>query len=245
MKRINAITFLLITMIYASFAQEFNKTSLQLDMGASVTFPNQFKVETMTNIDGHPVTKYYPCSGYFAEIIGAYYINQGVNLQSGITFNFSRLRVIDKAGVIKNKGRINKSYIQVPLLLNFQVSKDKPFNLAAGLYLGYLLEARQKGESILNLSEVIVVNPNDPLLLNNSQFDYNDDISSNFIKYDFGLSLQASYAWSLNNKYTLLFFTRFNSGLVDIDSNDRISNTYYTANKFINLNLLFGVGFKI
>jgi hypothetical protein len=236
-RRIIAFLLLGIVSTLNSSAQDFKKLSFQFNLGSTVSIPDQSKVMQPTS---QIETSYLPCSGYFGELLGSYHFTEKASIQSGINYNFSRQRITDKIGSQENKGRIKKSYLQIPILLKYKISNKRPFNIAIGPYFGYLLQAQKKGGlEIIGFAAFM-----------GSWYPVSEkideiDIKSDYHEYDYGISFQTDYELSLKNQHALTFLLRCNYGLTDITSEKSQPEVGYKAVYTRNINLFFGVGYGI
>jgi hypothetical protein len=239
-KKIIVLVFITITLTFNSYAQDFKKLSFQFDAGATVSIPNYNKSEYLTNITDHPETTYLPCSGFFGEIIGTYQLSKKTSLQSGINYSFFRQRIVDEIGNEERKGRIKRSYLQLPVLFRYKLSNNHPLNIGIGPYLGYLTHAKRKGGLVV---EYIVPLWNEWYAIPTEADEM--DLKSGYYEYDFGLTLQGDYAIALKNQHALLLLLRFNYGLMDITSDKSSPEIGYEERYTRNISLLFGIGYRI
>jgi hypothetical protein len=235
-RRIIAFALLGIVLTLNSSAQDYKKLSFQIDMGATVSIPNQSKVIQPTN---QIETSYLPCSGYFGELLGSFRFTEKASIQSGINYNFSRQRITDKIDIQENKGRIKKSYLQVPILLKYRISNKQPFNIGIGFYIGFLLQAEKEGG--LTASSTIYNN----IIIPTYARTIDMNIKSSYHEYDYGISFQTDYELSLKNQHALTFLLRCNYGLTDITSEKSQPEVGYKAVYTRNISLYFGVGYRI
>ncbi len=238
------LTILGLLIISSISAQDIKRFDFQFDIGTNLAIPSTRSYETMVEIEGHPETKYQPGLGYFAEILMTYNFNNSLGLQSGINYNQSRLRVKDKTGLIENNGDIKTTYINLPILIKYRFSKSSPFTAAVGAYLGLILNANQNGVSIIDTAGFVVIPGDEPPIVE-PKTNYSDDIKSNFKDFDFGMTLEIGYEFTLSEKFSGLFFSRFNYGLLDVKSDEFYGGSKYTIDKWHNIGLTIGLGIKI
>ncbi|MCK9207958.1 MAG: PorT family protein [Salinivirgaceae bacterium] len=229
------ITFISVTSL---FGQDFKKVDYQFDFGTSMTIPYKKSIERFPNID-NPKTDYSSSFGYFFEFIGTYNLNSTFSIYSGINYQATRLGINDMVGAITNTGYIATSYLNIPIFFKYHVLSS--LSISAGSYIGVLISAKEKGTTYIDLS---VLDPSDPILetIDPTQ-DYNNNISRDYKKYDFGLSSQLDYEIGLSDKLSGIIFTRLNYGLINVITND--ISTYNSAKDWKNINLLLGIGIKI
>ena len=130
-------------------------------------------------------------------------------------------------------------------MLNYRLSENVPVSISAGTYLGFLLFAQEKGTSYLDTSNLIVVDPNDPLLQPEQK--YENDIEEDYYLIDYGLLLQLEYEFSLNKKISGVILSRFNYGLKNVLSSgiDKRETIHSAAYEWKNYNILIGIGIKL
>lgn len=225
-------------------SQDIKRLEFQFNIGTNISFPSTRSYETMVQFEGHPETKYASQFGYFAEVLMTYSFNKNLGLQSGVNYNNSKLKVVDKTGLIESKGDITTTYIQLPILIKYRLSDSFPFTFAGGVYCGLMLNACQNGTSVFDITG-LETSPDGEIPLVEPVFNYSDDIKTNFKDLDFGLSFQMGYEFNISEKYSGLFFSRFNYGLIDLKSDEFYVGSNYSIGKWHNIGLLIGIGIKI
>lgn len=240
------ITLTLIGLLFLNVnlivGQEFKKIDYQFGFGTTVSIPYKKTVELWPEFEGHPKTDYNSSLGYFFELIISYKINAKFAINSGLNYNYGRLKINDKIGLTESKGNITNSYLNVPILIRFQLSDNIPISFSSGAYMGILIGAKEKGTSYIDTAGF--VDSGDPVLESIEPVqDYNNDIKGNYKKYDFGLSTQLDFEVKLNNKFSGIIFSRFNYGLTDVITNETYTNS--SASEWKNMNLMFGIGLRL
>ncbi len=247
MRRIIIIIIIFLFSQSENYGQENKKFSYQFDIGTTLTIPYKSTVEfqTLLPINGSNKTSYKTDFGYFIEILSDYNINEKVSITSGLNYNYISYKINDGEGIITSEGKLNNSYLSIPLLFNYQLSEKIPISISAGTYFGLLLFAQEKGTSYLDTSKIIVVDPNDPLL--QPEQDYENNITEDYYSVDYGALLQLEYEFNLNKKISGVLLSRFSYGLKNVLSSD-LSNrkTMHSATtEWKNYNILIGIGVKI
>jgi Outer membrane protein beta-barrel domain len=220
------------------FGQEFKKINYQIDIGTTLTVPYKKTIEVMTEYEGHPVTDYSSNMGYFFEFLISYNINTKFSIESGLNYNYSKLKINSSIGFTDNKGHLTSSYIGLPIMIKYRALDY--LSIACGPYFGLLLSVKEKGTSYIDTSAFIYPGGDlDPgFQIIEPVQGYNNDITERYKDFDFGLSGQVTYDIKLGDKLTGLIFTRFNYGLI----NCIVDDINY---KWKNYNLIIGLGIKI
>ena len=242
-----ALTILMILSQLSTFAQDSKKISFQFNLGTSVSIPDQsiVDIQTLVAINGAYRTEYKSSFGFFTEFLINYDFNEKLGLTSGLNYTHSSLKISNEQGILSHEGNLNISYLNIPLMVGYQLSEKIPLTVSGGTYLGIFLNASEKGTRYLDTAGLVFNDPNDPHL--QPEKDYDNNINEDYFSTDFGVMLQLDYQKELNEKLILVFMTRFNYGLKNVLANDlntRVSK-YSAATEWQNHNLLFGVGIKI
>ncbi|HBH49170.1 MAG TPA: hypothetical protein DDX98_11045, partial [Bacteroidales bacterium] len=143
-------------------AQNEKRTDIQFDFGTTISIPYKRTVETMIEVEGHPETHYKPGFGYFIEVLLTYNFNSKFGLQSGLNFNQNQLKTTDKIGLRESKGTLNKTYINLPILIRYKIAESSSFTFSGGAYIGILINANQNGVSIIDTANMVLGQENDP-----------------------------------------------------------------------------------
>ncbi len=245
MRKIAIIIVIFIFFNLENYGQESKKLSFQFDIGTSITLPYQSEVEfwTFTAIDGSNKTSYKSDYGYFIETLLTYKLKEKISLTSGLNYNYISYQIIDGYEGFLSEGSLNNSYLSIPLKLNYRISKKIPISISAGAYIGFIMFAQEKGTRYMDTSMFVALDPNDPLL--QPEQDYDNNIKEDYSSIDYGLLFQLDYELSFNEKISGVIFSRFNYGLKDIYSGNNKSAIHNSAFKWKNYNILIGMGIKI
>jgi hypothetical protein len=242
-----ALTILMILSQLSTFAQDSKKLSYQFNLGTSLSIPDQSTASynILIPVTGTFKTDYQSSFGYFSELIVNYGFNDKFSLSTGLNYTYSSLSIVNEEGSTRNEGHISSSYLNIPLMVGYQLSEKIPLTVSGGAYLGVFLNAREYGIQYLDTAGLIFYDPNDPFIIPEQEYDHN--INEDYLSTDFGVLLQLDYQKELNEKLILVFMTRFNYGLKNVLVDDyQIRETKYSAAKeWENHNLLIGVGIKI
>jgi len=224
-------------------AQDVRKMDYQLDVGTILTIPYRKTIEILPEFEGHPKTAYTSDFGYLFEFLVSYSANGKYSILTGLNYNYFSLKINDKIGLIENKGNLTSSYFTLPILIKYRLSDKIPFTLSAGPYIGYLVNANEKGTSYIDTAGLVFAEP-DPLIQSIEPVrKYNTNIKKDFTSIDYGLSLQLEFEIKLNKLLDVVILTRFNCGLKDIVTNDLVNNSL--AGDWKNYNLTIGLGLKL
>jgi hypothetical protein len=223
------------------FGQDFKKINYQLSFGTTVTIPYKKSIEIWPEVDGHPRTEYGSNFGYFSEFLIFYNINKKISINSGLNYNYSRLKINDKIGFVESKGNITSSYIQIPVLISYHLSDKLPISISSGPYLGLLISAKEKGTSYIDNT---IIGSGDPAMyLLEPVYEYDNIIRKDYSSIDVGLSMQINYEIRIGENLTGVILTRFNYGLVDVMTNEIVNKN--TASEWKNYNLMIGLGIRL
>ncbi len=224
------------------FGQDFKKMNYLIDVGTTLSIPYKKTIEIWPDIENHPQTDYSSDIGYFLDLKIQYNINTNYAIISGLNYNHSSIKTDDKTGLIENKGNISTTYLNIPLLLKYQLFNSFPLSVAAGPYLGILMNVKEKGTTSVDISNLLYYE-SDPLIYYVSDQKYENDIKKDYTKIDLGIGVELNYEIKLSSKLAGVIMTRFNYGFMNVLTND-LAN-YSSADKWKNYNLLIGFGIKL
>ena len=242
MKQILMILILGLISLGEIYSQDFKKINYQLDFGTTLTIPYKKTIEIWPDFAGYPQTDYSTNFGYFLEALISYNLNSKYSISTGLNCNLTSLKINDKIGLIESKGNLTNSYLTFPVLIKFRLSDKKPITISAGLYLGLLISANEKGTSYLDTAGLVFAEP-DPIIQIEPTQKYDTDIKKDYTSIDYGLSIQLDYEISLSRGLKGVILSRFNYGLKDVLTNDLINNSL--AKDWKNYNLMIGFGLKL
>lgn len=177
----------LLGLVSLSNAQETSSTGAQFGVKGGLNFTNLYIDEVD---DTNMLTSFN--AGVFAE----FPLTQGISIMPELNFSRKGSEVEESVLGETYKAKFKLSYLEVPVLLKFNVTPN--FNLHAGPYFAYLLDAKTDIEN--SAGENI------------ETFNYDTD---DFDKTDFGLSAGLGFDF---NSFGI--GARYNYGLSDIDNND-------------------------
>ncbi|WP_068475223.1 outer membrane beta-barrel protein [Saccharicrinis aurantiacus] len=123
-------------------SQESKKLYYQLNIGTSLSIPSQSSVAASANSEGLG-SKYYSDFGYFINSVVSLRSGERSGFTSGLNLIMINTEIDEELGVVTFKGSRHVSYLQVPLLFDFYLSKR--ISLSAGVYGGVLLSVKEKG----------------------------------------------------------------------------------------------------
>lgn len=246
-RKILIISVIILISHYENYGQEGKRLNFQVDFGTSITLPYKTSVEyqTLLPISGSYKTNYETDFGYFAEILSIYKVKEKISLTTGLNYNYISYKINDGIGIMTSEGNLKNSYLNIPLFLNYRISEKIPVSISTGTYLGILLYAQEKGTMYLDTTNIIVVDPNDPLLKPEQQ--YNNEIKDDYFSVDYGILFQLEYEFSFSEKISGVFLSRFNYGLKNILSSgmDKQQTEHSAAYEWKNYNILVGIGIKM
>lgn len=237
----NKIIFSLLGLIlfFSTIGQETKKINYQINFGASVSIPYKSQIEIEWNSDDGPITYFKPDIGYFAELMLSYNFNKRMLLNTGASFITSNLQEHSFIGIVERNGIRQTNYLGIPLTFDYQVLKNKALRAGLGLYLNFLINAKEKGTRYLDTTGFYIYYPDPALESLEPVEEYNANVTERFNLIDFGLIAKVEYEFKLTEKFALLVFSKFNFGLAKIRE---LPNWY---DEWRNYNFLFGVGLKI
>ena len=226
---------LLCTLWIISFsieAQDSTKISYQVNAGALLAIPykNEVVFKQPGNYPG--IVKYQQDVGCFFEMWLVDSMSPNSNFSGGIEFSWSRLATQSYFYHQNFNGTLEDLRCNVPLVFNFKISHNPPVYLGIGGYLNIPVFVDEKGSYVI---DTVGLQPSDHLLSIKSTGTYHYGVMNHYKAIDAGLIVQAEYDYCLNTKFTSVFFSRFNYGLINTLKRD-ISYVWR------NYSLLFGIG---
>lgn len=241
------ITGVLLGIIVSASAigQVNKKWHFQLDFGTTLTVPFMKTEENSSGHNGQTIDvekiNYSSEFGYFAEIMASHNLNPELSLLMGGSYSNKTFEITSEAGLLSSKGTITTSHIRIPLQLRYNLMKKIPVAISFGPYLSVLTGANEKGTLYLDTANMTLSDPNDPLLL--PETNYSDDIKENFEALDYGLTIQLDYEILVSKKITGMILTRFNYGLTEVIKEHPAGIS--SPERWKNYNFDIGVGIKI
>ena len=218
------LRFLLIIMMcfcIKTYAQD-NKINFQLSLGPTISIPKTSEL-TNTDVDGSPEIKSSINIGAFILPSVNYSINKKSSLDFGIGFFLDRFSIEDKIGAVTNKGNRSISQIQTPISFNFHFSQDKSYQFGIGGFASFLISAKEKGDTTTNLSQIDIIDPNDPNF-SNPNISYDNDIKDNYNSVSFGAFIQLKKSISFSSDKKGFILLRINQYFNSIKNNDSDSD---------------------
>lgn len=142
----------------------------------------------------------------------------------------------------ENESRIN--YIEVPVLLKLHFSKSKSWNfyLEGGPYVGFLVNAKQRGSGTSQF--FVDAQGNMPLVIQNplgtppvielpaQSFDETNEVSDQFNNFNFGLQGGLGVQKQIDDKYEVLFGTRASYGFLSVQEDSLLGTSNIGALTF-------------
>ena len=221
------------------FAQDFKKINYQINAGTIMSVPYKKTIEIWPDIENHPRTDYGSAFGYFLDLKIQYNLNDKSAIASGFNYSLFSVKIEDKAGMIENKGNISTTCLNIPLFFQYKLFNKLPISVAAGPYLGILLNAKEKGTTTYDISG-LEYSESDPLIYYLEDQKYENDIKKDYKKTDAGIVVELEYKINLGSKLSGVLLTCFNYGLVNVLTND-LAN-YSNADKWKNYYFIIGIG---
>jgi hypothetical protein len=198
------------------------KINFQLSAGPTLSVPKTSEL-TNTNVDGSPEIKSSINIGAFILPSVNYSINEKSSLDFGIGFFLDRFSIEDKIGAVTNKGNRSISQIQTPISFNFHFSQDKSYQFGIGGFASFLISAKEKGDTTTNLSQIDIIDPNDPNFSNHN-ISYDNDIKDNYNSVSFGAFIQLKKSISFSSDKKGFILLRINQYFNSIKNNDSDSD---------------------
>ena len=240
---------ILTVFVLSSYAKdkENNKFNFQFDLGTNISIPYKNKVLAPTTLlptenNGCYKTVYNSSFGYYLEVLTSYQLSDKFSISSGINYNYTSIKITDEEGLSVSKGNLTHSYMNIPLIIRYKIMNNIPLYISTGGYLGFMVNAKEKGTTYLDTARIVVVDPNDPLL--QAEQNYNNDITSDFKNLDFGLLFQLEYEIKFSEKITGVFLSRFNYGLQEVILTQK-EIKHSSAYEWKNYGILIGFGIKL
>jgi hypothetical protein len=214
------LTILFYALTFASFGQ-----SSPLNVG----FEGGFGLASLRGndfIDKNHSSK----TGYSAGLFVQYNFNKILSLRSGTyleqkgsSFDFwAEDQNGQQIGPIQ--GKMNISYLNVPVLLRASFGKKTTYFVNAGPYIAFLLKQNEHTEAFSNYPET------------------NADRTGDFTKVDAGLSAGLGISFDIKSKYALSLEIRDNLGMTNISKPTITNNGTIKTNT---LNALVGFVYKL
>ncbi len=194
------------------------KIEFQLSLGPTLSVPKTSEL-TDTNVDGSPEIKSSINIGAFVLPSWNYSFNEKSSIDFGIGFYLDRFSIEDKIGAVTNKGNRNISQIQIPINYNFHFSQDKSYQFGIGGFTSFLVSAKEKGDTITDVSQIDIIDPNDPTF-SNATISYENDIKDNYNSVSFGAYIQLKKSFSFSSKKKGFILLRINQYFNSIKNND-------------------------
>ena len=185
------------------------KIEFQLSVGPTVSIPKTSEL-TNTNVDGSPEIKSSINIGAYILPSLNYLINENSSIDFGIGYYLDRFSIEEKIGPVTNKGNRNISQIQIPINYNFHFSQDKSYQFGIGGFTSFLISAKEKGDTITYLSQIDIIDPNDPIFISNSTVSYDNDIKDNYNSVSFGAFIQLKKTFSFSSEKKGFILLRIN-----------------------------------
>ncbi|WP_026755276.1 outer membrane beta-barrel protein [Sediminibacter sp. Hel_I_10] len=201
------------------------KIQFQFALGPTLSIPKT-SASTNTNVDGSPEIKSSINMGAFILPSVNYSLSESSSLDFGIGFFIDRFSIEDTMGAVTNKGNRNISQIQTPINFNVHFSQDKSYQLGIGAFASFLVSAKEKGDTIIDVSNIDLIDPNDPNFSNGATVIYDNDIKDNYNSVSFGafLQLKKSISFSSDKKgFILVRVNQYFNAIKNNDSNADIS----------------------
>ncbi|MBS2101027.1 porin family protein [Carboxylicivirga linearis] len=222
-----------------TYSQDCKKINYQFDFGTTLSIPYENTIEYSTNFDFHPQTNYNSEIGYFLEFLVSCNLNNKYGISTGVNYSYSSLGIIDKIGRFENKGSLSASYVNIPVLFNYRITDKIPISISAGPYIGFIIDAVEKGTSYIDTTGIITMEPE----IFETKYNYDTNIKEDYTSIDYGLLLQLDYEVNLTKGLNGVILTRFNYGLKNVLTND-LSNKS-SAHEWKNYSIQIGLGLKL
>jgi len=234
------ITTVLISICISSilFSQQSGSFGYQLSGGVTIAFPEHSFTEYYPQFEGHPVSYYDLGADYFIEATAIYHLSERIDIYGSIGYLNTKLNVIDSLGSLSFNGFYRTSQLSIPVMVMFRPLNKIPLQIGAGAYVSFLLVQKQKGTQYIDTTGFSenIRDPNDPLLVDlQKEVDY--EISDHMNPVEFGLNAKMSYAIKINDKFSLVPFSKFNFGITEMSD--------FEIRTWKLRNLLIGIGLQI
>ncbi len=238
-----------VTFTISTYGQEnTKKNNFQFDLGTNISIPYKKHIEfySVFPFNGSNKTDYSTNFGYFLEFSSLYNLNGKFFIASGINFSYTSIKIFeDILPFITTKGNLTNLYLKVPFIVKYKLLNNTSFFISSGAYLGFLVNAKEKGTTYLDTSKLVAYDPNDPLL--QPEQNYNNKVNADFTQFDYGLLIQLEYEIKLGKHLTGNILTRFNYGLRNVISTGINKKEMEHSAAFVwkNYEALIGIGIKI
>ncbi len=222
------------------------KVEFQLSLGPTLSVPKTSEL-TDTNVDGSPEIKSSINIGAFVLASWNYSINEKSSIDFGVGFYLDRFSIEDKIGAVTNRGNRNISQIQLPINYNFHFSQDKSYQFGIGGFTSFLVAAKQNGDTTAALSQIDIIDLNDPIFSNTS-ISYDNDLKENYNSVSFGayIQLKKFFSFSSNKKgFILLRINQYFNSIKNNDSDSDLSQFIEFKNEKEPTTVNLGIGIII
>jgi hypothetical protein len=223
------------------------KIDFQLSLGPTLSIPKTSEL-TNTNFDGSPEIKSSINIGAYILPSVNYSLNEKISFDFGLGFYLDRFSIEDKIGAVTNKGNRSINQIQTPINFNLHFSQDKSYQFGIGGFVNFLLSAKEKGETVIDYSQVDIFDPNDPTFINNSTVSYDKDIKDNYNSVSFGafIQLKKSISFSSDKKgFVLLRINQYINSIKNTDTNSDLSQYIEIKNEKEPTTVNLGIGIEL
>jgi len=234
-----ALSILLNLYLFA-FSQENNKIGFSFNSGITFSIPLQKEATqfyTDVNINGSERTKYYPSHGFFIDLLLNKSLASNQTFSFGLNYSKYSVRVHDLGFFREQKGNIESTLLNLPILFNFKYSNSSKFSFTYGTYLTLILDVIEKGTSYDAL--------NNPRKVPENQYNFN--IKSDYNPIDMGLIIQQNFEHKISKKLNLNIFARLNLGVTNVISKDVFNRKteYSAADRWSNTYISIGTGLRV
>ncbi len=158
----STITLIGFILFLNTSAQEVQKFNYQLNFGTSISFPYQ-KTYEFPVTEGKFISSFKPGYNYFIEFMTSYNFNHRMLLNAGASFINNQIQENNISGPFEKDGIIRNSYLGIPIIFDYQVLKKTPLRAGLGVYINFLLYAKEKGTRYADTSGLSSYFP-DPVL---------------------------------------------------------------------------------
>lgn len=223
------------------------KIDFQLSLGPTVSIPKTSEL-TNSNLAGSPEIKSSVNIGVYILPSIHYLLNEKTSLDFGLGYYLDRFSIEDKIGAVTNKGNRNINQIQTPINFNFHFSQDKSYQIGIGGFANFLLSAKENGDTVTDLSQLNIVNPNDPIYTNNAAVSYDKDIKDNYNFVSFGgfIQIKKSISFSSDTKgFVLLRINQYFNSIKNNDANAAMNQYFSDKSEKEPTTINLGIGIKL
>lgn len=216
------------------------KFSYQLNLGPTASICDPRKIS-----ESSVETTHKSGFGYFFEFSVSCKIRYRLEFVYGINHYYNKIKRYEKIGSCsRDNADIITKYNGTHFLFKYKLSKNIPFYIAGGPYLGLLLSAKERHTEYYDF-EAYILNPYTGEYVWRSlhqKYSHSIDKTKEYNKLDYGFTIQTEYKKQLTPKLEVIFLTRVNYELI---KNVIASNNYNSKFYFRNINLFFGIGIEI